>query len=73
MDPFDLGKEGGSREVVEIDSRAGGEADEEGGAEDAEVREARIDEIERALSSFGRRREQHDGGQRYGRRGRRGR
>lgn len=41
-------------------------------AKEAEDREARIDEIERAMANFGRR-EHHSGGQRYGRKGRRGR
>ena len=71
VDPFGIeGESERARPVVDVPP--GPEA-AEAAAQDDEEREARIDEIERAMANFGRQREQHGGGQRYGRKGRRGR
>jgi len=70
VDPFGLeGEDEPARPVVDLPPAG---PDEDAAASEDEAREARIDEIERAMASFGRR---HDGraGQRYGRRSRRGR
>ncbi len=73
VDPFGIETEGAPREVVDVPPAAPEPGDEPAEAEANEEREARIEEIERAMANFGRQREHHGGGQRYGRRGRRGR
>lgn len=68
VDPFGIeGDKVESRAVVEV------AAEPEAREDDEEERDARIEEIERAMASFGQRREHHGGGQRFGRRNRRGR
>lgn len=68
VDPFDIeGEKDEARAVVEVAAEPEDRGDEE------EDRDARIEEIERAMASFGKRREHHGGGQHYGRRNRRGR
>jgi ribonuclease-3 len=68
VDPFGVDEPAAGEPAAERT----GAVSEEQTAKDAEDREARIDEIERAMANFGRR-EPHSGGQRYGRKGRRGR
>lgn len=67
VDPFGIAAAEPERAVVDVAD------DEARSAREAEERESRIEEIERAMASFGRQREPLGGGQRYGRRGRRGR
>jgi ribonuclease-3 len=70
VDPFGIeGDDSKPRAVVDVPPVSEPEPD---AAREDEEREARIDEIERAMSNFGRR-DHHGGGQRYGRKGRRGR
>ena len=70
VDPFGIeGEEAKPRAVVDVPPGAEPEPD---AAREDQQREARIDEIERAMSNFGRR-DHHGGSQRYGRKGRRGR
>ncbi|MCC6349711.1 MAG: ribonuclease III [Candidatus Eisenbacteria bacterium] len=70
LDPYGFAEERGVRPVVEL---SGSEAEAPDEAAESRDRDARIEEIERAMASFGRQRERHGGGERYGRKGRRGR
>ncbi|HEX4930391.1 MAG TPA: hypothetical protein VFV62_06735, partial [Gaiellaceae bacterium] len=71
VDPYGIeGEEERPRAVVDVPEAPEPEAD--AGRTDEE-RDARIEEIEQAMSNFGRRREHYGGGQRYGRKSRRGR
>ena len=65
VDPFGVDEAPPERAVVDVPPAV--EANTE---RDTEERDARIEEIERAMANFGRQREHHGGGQGYGRRGR---
>ena len=73
LDPFGIEdeRESGTRSVVDVPAEPDAEEEEPG--ETDRQREARIEEIERAMASFGRQREHYGSAQRYGRKGRRGR